>query len=90
MRQPTQSPFGAARAGPMSHGESEILNALAEPLGRGPRVRPRLPPIFRAHPLGALAGTLLGPIVRARPPGSMSACVGKLFYPLKFTFWMPE
>jgi hypothetical protein len=101
VRQPTQPSFGAARAGPMSHGEAEILNALAEPDGRGPRVRPRrmdpmglaspLPPIFPALPLRALAGNLLGgSIVSARQPASVSsACVGKLFYPLKFTFWMP-
>jgi len=55
VQQPTQPSFGAARAGPMSHGETEILNALAEPLG---------PWVLAGNLLG-------DSIDRARQPGSV-------------------
>jgi hypothetical protein len=98
VRQPTQPSFGAARAGAMSYGEAEILDALAEPVARGLRVRPE--PLRQASPLPPILPTLLprtvagnftgSAIICARQPSwLLSALVGKLFYPLKFTFWMP-
>jgi hypothetical protein len=101
VRQPTQLSFGAARASPMSRGKFEIVNVLVKPVGRGLRDRRRrMDPVGLASPLipmvpplrlGRLTGNPPGaPINDARQLSSVSsALVGKLFYPLKFTFWMP-